>query len=387
MCAVKGSRSTEPAIEMMTWEQAVAWRAARQHLVHRAAKQDVLRVAKLLCGLHAQVMSSAELTLWARVEGITRADVRDALWTRRRLVKTWAMRGTLHLLPSDEFSMWIAGLRTYRHFLRESWLRYMEMTAEDIEGLIDAIGRALDGRELSREELSAEVTRITKSERMGEKLKQGWGSLLKPAAFMGTLCFAPSVGQNVRFTRPDRWLGRLASEDGDEALDEITRRYLRAYAPATREDYARWWAGMTPAQAGKRIERLGDEVARVDVEGRRCYMLARDVPEATHAQATKTVRLLPAFDQYVVTAPRGVDYVLPAEFKDAVYRKAAWLSPVVAVDGRMRGIWRQSRKGGRLLVEVEPFKRVAGWVRTGATEEAERLAAFTGMTLEFTWST
>ena len=70
----------------------------------------MLSVVGLLGGLHAQLMSSAELSLWARVEGLEPNDVSDALWKRRTLVKTWAMRGTLHLLPAAEYPLWRAGL-------------------------------------------------------------------------------------------------------------------------------------------------------------------------------------------------------------------------------------------------------------------------------------
>jgi hypothetical protein len=72
---------------------------ARQRLDRRASQSETLEVVREICGLHAQVMSSAELTLWARVEDLEPEWVREALWERRALAKTWAMRGTLHLLP------------------------------------------------------------------------------------------------------------------------------------------------------------------------------------------------------------------------------------------------------------------------------------------------
>jgi hypothetical protein len=53
----------------------------------------MLEVAAAICGLHAQLMSSAELTLWARVAGLEPDAVQRALWNDRSLVKTWAMRG------------------------------------------------------------------------------------------------------------------------------------------------------------------------------------------------------------------------------------------------------------------------------------------------------
>jgi Winged helix DNA-binding domain len=58
----------------------------------RYEPDDLARVAGEVCGLHAQVLSSAELSLWARIDGLPRDAVREALWTHRSLVKLWAMR-------------------------------------------------------------------------------------------------------------------------------------------------------------------------------------------------------------------------------------------------------------------------------------------------------
>jgi hypothetical protein len=162
-------------------------------------------VVRQICGLHAQVMSSAELTLWARVEDLEPDAVQEALWKERSLVKTWAMRGTLHLLPASELPIWVGaqGVLKPRHHA-PSWLRYFGLTREEAESLIAAIPEALADRMLTREELAQEVGRLVDSEELGGKLRQSWGALLKPAAFRGHLLFAPSIGQNVRFARPDR---------------------------------------------------------------------------------------------------------------------------------------------------------------------------------------
>src|SRR5579885_169763 len=115
----------------ITWAQAAAWRVRRHHLEKRARAGALLAVASRLCGLHAQVMSCAELTAWARVEGLTRGAVQRALWEERTLVKTWAMRGTLHLLPADELPLWHAALGTSRRYLRPSaWQKYFGISME-----------------------------------------------------------------------------------------------------------------------------------------------------------------------------------------------------------------------------------------------------------------
>jgi DNA glycosylase AlkZ-like len=80
----------------LSWTRAAAWRVRQHHLDRRAPAGSMVAVASRLCGLHAQIMSSAELMCWARVEDLDRGAVQRALWEERTLVKTWAMRGTLH---------------------------------------------------------------------------------------------------------------------------------------------------------------------------------------------------------------------------------------------------------------------------------------------------
>jgi hypothetical protein len=371
----------------LTWPGVLAWRLTRQRLDRRAARAEALGVVQQICGLHAQVMSSAELTLWARVEDLEPDAVRTALWEERSLVKTWAMRGTLHLLPAAELPIWVGAQGFLKpRYHAPSWLRHFGLTREEAEALIAAIPEALDRRMLTREELAQKVGRLVGSEELGGKLLHSWGALLKPAAFKGYLLFAPSVGQNVRFARPDQWLPRWEPADTEEAAREVVRRYLAAYGPATREDFARWFGTSSPAQAGRLIEGLGEEIAPVEIEGSQAWMLAEHVPEIEVAEPSGVVRLLPAFDHYVVAAPRDREAVLPKALKGRVYRPQGWLSPVLLVDGRMEGLWRHEREGGRLVVEIKPFADQPEWVRRATEEEAERLARFLGGELEFSWS-
>jgi hypothetical protein len=375
------------AVISLTWPEVLAWRPTRQHLDRRAPREEALEVVSRVCGLHAQVMSSAELTLWARVDDLEPDAVQKALWEERSLVKTWAMRGTLHLLPATELPMWVGAQGVLKpRYHTPSWLRYFGLTREEAEALMAAIPEALADRMLTREELAQEVGRLVGSEELGGKLRDGFGALLKPAAFRGHLLFAPSVGQNVRFARPDRWLGEWEPVEAEEAAREVTRRYLATYGPATREEFARWFGTSSPAQAGRLIESLGEDVASVEIEGSQAWMFAEHLPEVEAAEPSGVVRLLPAFDHYVVAAPRDREAVLPKALKSRVYRAQGWLSPVLLVDGRMEGVWRHERKGSRLMVKVEPFAEQPGWVRLATEEEAERLARFFGGELDFIWS-
>jgi hypothetical protein len=376
----------------LTWRQAAAWRLRRQCLAPRAPAGSLLAVAARLCGLHAQVLSSAELTVWARVENLERGALARALWEDRTLIKTWAMRGTLHLLPADELPLWCAALGANRWYLRAAaWRKYFGITLEELGRLTGAVGAALEGRLLTRGELGREVGRLIGSAALGARLAQSsWGTILRPAAFTGRLCFGPSLGQRVRFTRPDTWLAEAGRTPGppvdpEAAPAEVTRRFLSAYGPATYHDLARWWAGGGVSTARQWIASLGGEAAQVDLDGAPAWMLAAHLREARELPPRRSVRLLPAFDQYVIGASRHAERLLPGNLRSRVYRPQGWISPVLLVNGRMDGVWRHEVKGSRVEVVIEPFLETPAWVRRAAGREAERLAAFFGGKLHLAW--
>lgn len=384
--AARPKPAQESAFEL-TWESALAWRMHRHHLVERAPRRSLVAVVDRIGGLHAQVMSSAELTAWARLEDLPPDAVGNALWKTRSLVKLWAMRGTLHLLPARDLGLWLGALGTYEHYLKPAWLRGFEISREELETLIAAIELALEGQLMTREQLGTEIERVTGSKGVQERIQGSWGSYLKPASFQGKLCFGPSEGQRVRFTSPASWVrDGLTPVDGGQALQEITRRFLGAFGPATREDLSRWW-GVQPAQGGRMLAALQDEVVPVNVEGSAGWMLKRHAREVAATDPVQVARLLPGFDMWVIGAARGSAALLDPEHGKRVYRDQGWISPVLLVNGRMEGVWKHERKGKRLLVAIEPFAgRPPKWVRDQIDVEAQRLAAFLGGELSLSWA-
>ena len=368
-------------IGALSWEHVLAWRLERQGIAQRSAAAGWMDVVRRVCGLHAQVTSSAELTLWARVGGLGRDVITQALWDERRLVRTWAMRGTLHLLPAAELGLWVGAQAALKpRYDSASWRKAFGMTSAEAVAVLDAIRTALDGPPLTRDELGDAVARLLGDARLGDAVRGSFGTMPKLAAFRGDVCFAKPAGQKVRFTRPDLWLGSWEPVTPPRAaLAAVLRRYLGVYGPATREDFARWFGMPSAAQAGRELKALGDEVTEVTVDGTAAgWMLAGDVAAATAARPRGTVALLPAFDQYVVAAPRGQSAVLAERHRARVYRSQGWLSPVLLVDGRIEGVWSHEHRRGRLSVEIEPFDDPGDAVRAGAEAEAARLATHVG---------
>lgn len=306
-----------------TWAQVLAFRLGRQHLPPGAPCHDARALARTLFGLHAQLGRSARTA--AALRGAASVD---------GLLKTWWVRGTLHLVDPDDLPLFVAvmsQLRPRHH--TPSWCRYHGIEREQVDAALAAIPRALDGRALTREELAAAVVELTGDAGVAHALQDGWGATLKLAAFRGDLVYAAPDGTPVRFTRPP--LGPLS--DPAAATAELVRRALRAYGPWTREELAKWFGHPSAAQAGRWITALGDEVVEVDVHGTARWLLAEDVPALQAARAHGVEVRLPAFDPFVVAGPRtGPAFAIdPAR----VFRAGGWLSPVVVRDGRIAGVW------------------------------------------------
>ena len=364
-----------PVATELSWAQVHAFRLERHHLTKRAPKKDLARVVGEIGGAQAQVMSAAEIQIGVRAD-CAATDVRAALWKDRKLVKTWLMRGTLHLIPAQDLPLYTAAMRTRWIKPRNAWLKFFQLTEAQWTALSETIGNAISDEPMTREQIIA-VAGKGQSEPVRQWLKFGWGGFLKPVARAGMLCFGPSQGQNVTFVRPDLWLGNWRDVDPDTALVEVARRYLRAYGPATKTDFARWfgtWTGVGNAA----WKGLAGELAPVSVEGLRGDLLASDLDRISAAPAGQSVQMLPLFDPYLMGyASRS--HLVEAAHASKVSRTAGWISAVVLMDGRVAGTWTHAVVKQTLRITIEPFRRLPAAVTREVRSRAESLAEILGL--------
>jgi hypothetical protein len=286
------------------------------------------------------------------------------------------MRGTLHLIPAEDLPLFTAAMSTRWIRVNRPWLKLIGLSEEALLKLVAEIGEAVDGTPRTREEI---VTAVGKghSARVHEVLRSGWGGMLKPAARNGLLCFGPSRGQSVTFVRPEPWLGSWRKVDPDAALIEVARRYLRAFGPAGKLDFARWWGNWpgvgTAAWAG-----LESELAHVSIEGTRAQVLASDLDVIALTPATPSVQLLPVFDPNLL-GHANRDHLYAAVHRSRVSRTAGWISAVVLVDGRVAGTWSHAVAKQNLRIKVEPFWRLAPKTLAEVRRRADSLAETLGL--------
>jgi hypothetical protein len=362
----------------VTWQQALAWRM-RRHFLDPVGDRPLAEVVRRLCGVQTQVASSAELCVRVRRETSQAGEVARAL-SEGRLIKTWAMRGALHLLTPEDAGAFLALMASGRSWERPSWQRYFGYTPKQFDGLRETIREAVDGRFLTREELVTAVVAKRGLGHIGDALRSGWGTLLKPLAWQGDLCFGPSQGNRVTFMRPDAASSRWAGvPDPEEAAPVAIAAYLGAYGPATFDAFGHWLAG---GYFGKRrlrvwFEELGKRLAHVEVGGERAYVLAEDLDDLASTKPTRAVRLLPGFDQFVLGAGTGDGHVVPGRRRAAVSKQSGWISPVVLAGGVVRGTWTLTDD----RVQVEWFREAGGVRRTALQAQVDRLSTILGRKL------
>ncbi|MGW7271191.1 winged helix DNA-binding domain-containing protein [Streptomyces sp. NPDC054864] len=368
---------------VVSWSAANARRMERQFLRTPAepGQAGAGEVVDAMLAAQAQVMSAAELSVGLRMDGANRQDVRDALWGEEpSLVKTYGPRGTIHLLPVAQLPMWTAALSAIPGGA-SPFKAGDRLTPAQTEEIVSAIGEALDGAQLTIDELGDEVVART-GPWAGELVMpafQGmwprWRSVMHLAGHRGALCFAPNRGRKVTYTRPATSDSGEPELSAEEATARLVRRFLYAYGPATPAQFAKWAA----APGGWAKDVFGGLAAAGEIEGVEMVGGPSMSPAPASAPASawvvvgdaefpgdpgkpgeteelvRGVRLLPYFDAYVIAShPR--ERLFPGRaYERALAGGQAGNFPVMLVDGVVAGVWHQRRSGRRLTVTVEPL--------------------------------
>jgi hypothetical protein len=173
---------------------------------------------------------------------------------------------------------------------------------------------------------------------------------------------------------PRVWIGEWQLIKPQLALQEIARRYLRAYGPATADDFRLWW-GCGKTLAKSLFHSLAEEVEEVEVEGWRAVALRATVPLIQSVEPVEQIHLLPLFDAYTIGAPpRGGEPLLAPAYKSQVFNQQGWAFAVVLVNGSIQGVWDYTIRRTHIVVKVNLFCSSTPAIRKGIAAEAERLS-------------
>jgi hypothetical protein len=358
-------------------EQVRALRAFAQHLSVKAPRNGILDVVRSLCGVNAQFKPAMMLSLRARIEGLEIADVEKALQDRA-LVRAWAMRGTVHLLaPAD--LLWLVSLIGPSVIAKGARRRAeLGLDEEKLAGCLKEIPAIFSGGSaLSRDEL---VDRLIRGGVRIDRAGQGPYHLAAYAGLKGLIYIGPDRpdgDQTYRLVEPS--VGEQKHLSGDQALAELTRRYLKGYGPADLKDLSAW-SGLsaTYARKGWELASRDDEPCELKSGDHTLRMIGAQLRIMDKVMQEDTaVNLVPAFDTYVL-GYSSREYIVPEQYRPEIYHGGQTV-PAVLVNGLAAGTWRYERRGKKLDVKIRPFKPFDEAIERLIQEEVDDIGRFFGI--------
>jgi hypothetical protein len=357
----------------LTTAQALALRMRSQLRTH----EDVAGVVEWFGAMQAQDMASGLWSLGVRLPGWTTADVSAAL-ERREAIRTWPMRGTVHLVPPAD-ARWMLELMGVRALAgaakRRATIGLSESTAE--RG-VETLATVLKGNRLTRAECLAALAEA------GVELGPQMGyHLLWYASQQGVTCIAPHIGKEQSFVLLDEWAPEPHRPERTEALGIMALRYFRSHGPATRADLARW-TGLTMADVRAGIAAAGDLLTTVHVDGAE-MVLDPALLDTTPAEPAGGWVALPGFDEYILGYKDRTLMMEPEHLTAVVPGGNGVFRSTLVRGGRVVATWTRTLGRRAVVVEVQPLLELGPADRARAEEALQPYAAFVGLPAQVRW--
>ncbi len=323
--------------------------------------------------VQGQEYPHAKWSLALRLPGAFRdADIERAI-AGKHIVRTWALRGTLHLVAADDIR-WIVSLVGPR-LLAGNARRYgqLELDERTLARSSRVIVRALEGgKTLQRTALLA----ILRQNGISTEGQRGV-YMLQRASLDGLVCQGVAERNNATFMLIDEALPKTKPLSRDQARGELARRYFQSHGPATLQDFV-WWSGLATADARAGLEAVRSEFESETAKGK-TYWFTNPGPNARVSSESKVagspVYLLPTYDEYWI-GYRDRDTALDPEWQKALAER---FSPTIVSRGKVIGLWSRTIKNGKLVLARNPFAAFSAAQERALAAAARRYGEFLGM--------
>ncbi len=322
--------------------------------------------------MQAQDYPQSKWAAGARCQSASDASIEQAI-ADRRIVRTWAVRGTLQLIAAPDVR-WITHLVGPRLIAQKakSDMRRFALDEVAYTEALRALEKILRGAQRTRKEVFAAL----EAHGISTAGQRGY-HILGHAAWRGLICFAPWRGKQDAFVLLDEWLPAAKSLARDEALAELALRYFRSHGPATARDFA-WWAGLTAGDARAALDSAKAHLQCERSDGQIVWFHAANVP----AEITSPdVHLLAGFDEYLLGYTDRHFQLQSIHNPRVIYSNGIFL-PAVVADGQIVGAWSRKMAKGRLTITPVLFSPLSKRAMRALDDAARRYAEFMGMPVE-----
>jgi hypothetical protein len=329
-------------------------------------------VVAWLGALQAQDYASVLWAVGLRCEEGTLTGIERAI-AEREILRTWLLRGTLHLVAPGDIR-WMLGLLAPR-LIQGGARRDRELALDEATYTrsFEVLTRALaKEKELTRKEMLSSLEQAG----ISTEGQRGY-HILARAALEGLICFGPQRGKEQTFVLLDDWAPQGRQVSHDEALAELARRYFAGHGPATLADFT-WWSGLPNQESRTGLELVKAELQQEDFADQTYWL--QPAGAAKH-EGLPAVYLLPGFDEYYL-GYKDRSFLLDAKYERRAVSSNGIFRPMIVIDGRVAGTWKQEGKRGVVVLLPQPFESLAKDQEQALITAANLYGRFLGLPIE-----
>ncbi|GIM88451.1 winged helix DNA-binding domain-containing protein [Paractinoplanes toevensis] len=365
-------------------------------LLRGGGPSTVEGIASWFGAMQAQDVNSVLWSLGARLPGWSLAEVNAAL-EDRSVLRTWPMRGTVHLVPARD-AHWMLDVMGSRSLtgVAKRW-ELLGLDRPTAEKATELLGSALTG--------DRRLTRASCLEALAEggidvSGQRGY-HLLWYASQVGVTAIAPHVGKDQTFVLLDSWVPSPFRPSREEALGLIAMRFFQSHGPATRKDFA-GWTGLPMSDVKIGLGEAGKALVAIDVDGVEMIVAAEALDQLTVSATAgsgggagsggayprpasdfsdKSWLALPGFDEYMLGYKDRSMMASPADLAAIIPGGNGVFQSTLVRGGRVVATWKRviGRKG--VTVTVQPLIDFTATDHRRAAKALEPFAAFLGLPL------
>lgn len=350
---------------MLTTPSPIGQRRLARQRIAQPDFADPGQIAAWLGALQGQDYLGTKWAFGLRLPNSTEAAIDQAI-AAGTILRTWAMRGTLHYVAPADIH-WLLALLAPRLIAGNATrYRQLELDAATLTRAVDLIAAALqDGQRLTRAELFA----VLQAEGISTAGQRGVYMLQR--AGLERLVYQEAMqGGETTF----RALAPGPTLPPDQAVAELARRYFTSRGPATLADFTHW-SGLRITEARAGLAAIQSSLLEDRIDGQSYWQ-----PAAEPAPPSRLIDLLPGFDEFVLGyKDRGA--VLDPQFADAICPGGNGIFyPTLVSAGRIIGTWKRALKKKTVEITLQPFRPLRPDERDSLAEATARYGSFLGLT-------
>lgn len=326
-------------------------------------------VIEWLGAIQGQDYTGAKWSIGLRLPGSTDDQIEQAI-AGNRIIRTWLMRGTLHLVSASDVG-WLLALIAPRQ-IAGSARRYLELELDEntLHRASDLFVKAL--------EKSGTLTRSALRALLEESGISGEGQrtvhMLQYASLNGLIYQGVTQGGDPTF-RLFQTSAEAKTRSRDEALAELAQRYFTSRGPATIQDYI-GWSGLTAAEARAGVELVKSALVQEMLDGQ-TYLFAPSID--VKPQPAPTAYALPGFDEYLLGYKERSTVLDPQYAQQVCPGKNGIFFPTIVIDGRIVGTWKRTIKKQSVIITTAPFTSLTDEAMSAFTTAVQRYGGFLGL--------